>query len=599
MEITQYLSILFEQFPDLRIVVAASPDNLGGLLSIGFQSLPLVSWNQDQTATFIHRWSHLWKRYVETPESSKPRLTDSLLLIGWLTNNSVNLTPLELTLKVWSAFAGDSIGPSPTAAIESYLRRLTVKQPEKNRLALEQLASQMVLAMQPIIDIKSAEKWLGGAEIIDLENAPPSEQAEFTTDEHTSHQTAVRARGALPDLVDSSLITLHASDNITLIHPVIMGYLVSRGLSSSSAINQLTNQPDWIGKLIALGYLAILDPNPSWIDEMIKGEDVDPLLSGLFGVSRWMRGAPEGSPWISNVLGKLASYLQQDIFPEGIRARALSALLLSGHTAIPKLLRRMLISPIVLSRQLATLGCGFLRDTKSVAEINKLIVDPSPRISRSAILALVAIGNKEGLDMVAYTLIHGDESLSRSAAEALSNHAEEGHPTLEEGSTFDNPVVRRAVVFGLGRIGNLPYKRKWATEILEKMHIEDSQWLVQDAATQMLKTLRGSKPRLPRCLPPLIHMPWLIAFAAERGMGVAPGKPAQEMLYRSVKEGNEDQRLAALYSLSQYGDDGAILPLYNAYFTSSGETRDYAFNALWNLSATGVSLPPPIQFGLK
>jgi len=599
LEISEFLSRLIEQFPDLRIVVAASPDNLGGLLSLGFQPLPLVSWSKDQTATFIHRWSHLWKRYIEAPDSSGPSLSDPLLLIGWLTNTSFNLSPLELTLKVWAAFAGDSLGPSLIATIESYIRRMTAKQPEKNRLAIEQLASQIVLATQPIIDIESAEKWLGGTEMVDLENVTSSEQDESPVEEPTASQSTVRARGALPSLVESNLITLHASNYLTMVHPVITGYLASRGLSSSSAMNQLISQPEWTGKLIALRFLVVMNPNSPWIGKMIKEEEVDPLLSGLFRVSRWLQGAPEGSPWISGVLGKLADYLQQDSVSMNIRGRALCALLLSGNPSLPELLHRMLISPFVQSRQLAALGCGFMRDTKSVAEINKLITDPSPGVNRSAILALVAIGKKEGLDVVAYTLIHGDESLCRSVAEALSNHPEEGFPTLEEGSTFENPAVRKAVVFGLGRVGKIPHKRNWAIEILEKMRTEDSQWLVQDAATQMLQTLRGSDPRLPKSLPLFHNMSWLISFSAERSMGVPPGKPAHEMLYRSLKDGNEDQCLAALYSLSQYGDEGAILPLYQTYFTSRGEVRDYAFNAMWNLAASGVNLPPPIQYGLR
>jgi HEAT repeat protein len=209
-------------------------------------------------------------------------------------------------------------------------------------------------------------------------------------------------------------------------------------------------------------------------------------------------------------------------------------------------------------------------------------------------LALVAIGDKSGLETVAYTLLQGDEGLRRSAAEALANHPEEGHPTLEEGSTLEDTAVRRAAAFGLGRI-----RQPWATAILEKMHTEDSQWVVQDAATQMLDTIHQPHPRLPIPLPALTHTPWLIAFAGEQGMGVAPGKPAYDLLYLALKQGNEAQRLAATYYLGQNVDASAVLPLYQTYFSSTGELRETAFNALWNLAAAGISLPPPVQYGLK
>jgi HEAT repeat protein len=234
-----------------------------------------------------------------------------------------------------------------------------------------------------------------------------------------------------------------------------------------------------------------------------------------------------------------------------------------------------------------------LRDTKSTTELGRLIDDHSPGVSRSAVLALVAVSDQTGMETVAYSLLHGDESLRRAAAQALTNNPEEGYPTLQEGSALEDPGVRRAVTYGLGRL-RLP----WATEILEKMVAEDSQWVVQDAANQMLNTIQSPHPRQPRPLPPLVQTAWLVAFAADRGMGVAPGKPAVEMLFKALREGNEDQKLAALYYLGQSGEESVVLPVYQVYFSSDGELREAAFSTLWNLSACGVKLPPPAQYGL-
>jgi hypothetical protein len=486
------------------------------------------------------------------------------------------------------------------STIEAYLRRMTARQSDKNRLALEQLASQMVLGMQPVIDIAGAQRWLSGTDLISQENATALGDTKISGNEPTSRQAPVRARGALPDLVESGLAILHASECITLTHPVITGYLASHALSSTSTGNLIAGQPEWTGKSSTLQYLSTLDSGASWIDEMMGGEEVndDPFLFSLFRVSRWLRTAPEDLTWVSKVKRRVASCLQQESQPLGMRGRALSALLLSGNPSVLVLLRQMLASPSNVQRQLAALGCGFLHDAKSVNEISGFIGDPSTGVSRAAILALVAIGSKNGLETVAYTLLHGDESLRRSAAEALSNHPEEGFPTLEEGSAMEDPAVRRAVVFGLGRLGKSPARLSWAIDILEKLHAQDSQWVVQDAAAQMLNDIKNTNPRLPRPLPPLAHTAWLIAFAAEREMGVAPGKPAYEMLNRALVEGNDDQHIAALYYLCQYNNEGAILPLFHTYFSSRGETRELAYQALRNMVAGGYSLPSATQFGL-
>jgi HEAT repeat protein len=307
-----------------------------------------------------------------------------------------------------------------------------------------------------------------------------------------------------------------------------------------------------------------------------------------------LRNTPENSPWTINVMRKLAGTLHEDRLPLKLRGRILTSLALSANSGIPMLMRQMIASTQPSVRQLGILGCGMLQDVKSVGEIIKLIDDHAHGVSRAAVLALVAIGDKTGMETVAYALLQGEETLRRAAAEALTNDPEEGYPTLEEGSGLEDPGVRKAVVYGLGRT-----RQPWAIEILEKLRVSDTQWIVQDAATQVLDNIQKPNPRLPSQLPPLTHTAWLIAFAGERGMGVAPGKPAYDLLYQALRQGKEDQQLAAIYFLSQNGNESSVLPLYQSYFSTVGEIREAAFSALWNLASAGIPLPPPVQYGLK
>jgi hypothetical protein len=106
-------------------------------------------------------------------------------------------------------------------------------------------------------------------------------------------------------------------------------------------------------------------------------------------------------------------------------------------------------------------------------------------------------------------------------------------------------------------------------------------------------------PRIPTPLPDLTMTPWLISFAGERGMGVAPGKPAYELLFRALREGSDEQRLAALHYLTCKADENGLLPVYQTYYSNRGELQESALNAIWHIAAAGVFLPPPIQYGLK
>jgi HEAT repeat protein len=194
---------------------------------------------------------------------------------------------------------------------------------------------------------------------------------------------------------------------------------------------------------------------------------------------------------------------------------------------------------------------------------------------------LVATGSQMAMETVADALLHGDEDLRRIAAEALANNTEEGHPTLKEGATIDDLLVRHATAYGLRRV-----RQDWATLTLQQMQVSDEQWLVKDTATTLLDELNKPDPHLPRALPDLTETPWLIAFAGERGIGISPGKPALDLLMLALKEGKEEQRLAALEYLARYGESSALPNVLDVYTASQGELRESAFNTLWHISVS-------------
>jgi HEAT repeat protein len=153
-------------------------------------------------------------------------------------------------------------------------------------------------------------------------------------------------------------------------------------------------------------------------------------------------------------------------------------------------------------------------------------------------------------------------------------------------------LVRRAVVYGLVRV-----RQPWALQLLEKMQVEDEQWVVRSAATQALEEIHKPDPRLPRPLPPMHQLPWLIMYAGKQGIGVTPGKPALDLAISALRSQEPKEQFAAMFTLSFLGEGSFAHHLYLLLYGGEAELQDAAYNSLWQIAASGIELPPPTQYG--
>jgi HEAT repeat protein len=325
---------------------------------------------------------------------------------------------------------------------------------------------------------------------------------------------------------------------------------------------------------------------------MLKESEL-PLHHQSFAVARWLRDAPKESAWRSKAFANLLAILQAEGQPTGLRGQAMAAFVTSGDPGAVTLFRQLLSSRSFELIPLAALGSGALKDVKAIEALEELMHAPVGSVRRAVCLALVAIGTEKSLEGVARALIQGDEELRRAAAEALANDPIEGHAMLKEGATLTDILVRRAVIHGLARVG-----QPWALEILQRIQVEDDQWAVRNLATQYLEQLQNIDTRVPRPLPAPSEAPWVIAFAGKQKMGVPRGGPATDVLLSAFKQGDTEERLAALPYLKRVASEGIIGALYNAMYGEDPEVREASFQTVQEIGADGFKLPHPNQFGL-
>ena len=604
-EVVEWFKALITTYPKVRIVTTGCYGQLNGLVSIGFSPLVLCAWDAQRDAEFIQQWGELWSRTValEAWAQTGPEQVDPVLLNTWLLSDNTGLTPFELTLKVWGAYAGDSVGPRVLDAIATHVRRLA---PSGTPVAaLELLAMQVVLTSQPVFDPRKARAWVKQYEIVeDKTGDDNANQTLDTKDVSLTESQKIRIRksragdavpsfGLLSKMVDSGLLVSHPNNKMRFLHPVLNGYLSGQAIGDHESDATLCAQQDWDGKTLSLRYLAARADASAVADIMLK-ESAIPLHTPTFVVARWLRDAPKEAPWRKKVFAALLNILQAEGQPTALRGQAMAAFVTSGDPGAATLFRQLLSTRSFELLPLAALGTGALRDTKAVDALEEILQAPSGAVRRATCLALVAIGTENALEAVARALLQGDEELRRAAAEALSNDPKEGHSMLKEGATLaDDIMVRRAVVHGLSRI-----HQPWALELLQKMQVEDDQWAVRNLATQYLEQMSHVDPRVPRRLKVPSDSPWLIEFAGKQGMGVPRGGPATEVLLSAFKVGETEERLAALPYLKRVANDGIIGALYNGMYGEDPEVREASFYAIEEIASNGINIPHPNQFGL-
>lgn len=595
-QVTAYLQALLKTYPRTHIVTTGAPEYVDGLIQLGFVPLTLAAWSRQQIAHFLYQWSEQWNRSLasETWLQNMVEPIDPLLLNSWLSQDAFGLTPLELTLKTWGAYAGDLIGPQTDQAIATHIRRLAP--PNTPPAAMETLAMQVVLATRPIFDPRQAREWVKTFEIEDAtsEEKPIEEAVPTKLPSKKAAPVKIDAApssGLLGKMSNSGLLLAHPNHRMRFLHPVFQGYLAGRALSNYNA-TPLLEQTDWVGKTLTMHYLAIHGDVAPIVEKMLEWSRL-PMHRPLLQVARWLRDSRRDAPWRSKVMTALLKLLQSEGLPLALRGQAMAAFVLSNDPASPNLFRQLLNSLSFELVQLCALGSGALQDTKAIPALTKIINAPSPAAQHAACLALVAIGNTEALEIVAHALLNGSEDLRRAAAEALANDPGEGHAMLKDGTTLSDILVRRAVVYGLRRV-----EEPWAIETLQKMQIEDDQWVVRNAASAALESKTHPSLAAPRPLKAPSETPWLIAFAGKQGVGISPGAPATDILLSALKNGTLEEKLAALPHLKNIPTNGVIHALYEAMYSDEPKLRETAFLTLWEIGASGIKLPHPSQYGL-
>jgi HEAT repeat protein len=545
--VSDWLERLVDKYPGNLIVAAGPVMYFDGLTRAGLVPVQLAPWTAHDQSVFMRKWAEAWQTHI-APLLPKRRLADidPALISGWLTNTFRGWSPLEITLQTWASYVGDVRGDRIIDSMEAYVNRM---------LSAGEIKSTMTTALN----------W------VQSQTGILSERS-------------IRRGTPINDMVEAGILTRHAGNRLTFSQPNVGAYLAAREIADNgSAPDSL--EIGWSPADLTLGYLAVVGDISAISGRYLQIKD-DPLELPLLTLARCLPDAQKKAPWRADVLRRLAALVSDPNRPYGLRLRTVHALSAAKEDSVAVLFRRLLESDKPGSRVLGALGLGGMRDEDSAKLLIQTIKTKRNLHSRqAACLALASIGTDEALEGLGHILLESDEGVLIAAAEALACNPDEGYAMLRDAMEMENLLTRRAAVFGLARV-----PEPWAMELLESVHLDDDQWVVRGAAAEVLEQHRNPPWKIQVPTDDLSTLPWLQAFAEREGLAVAPGRAALEMLRRALNKGSEDEQIAALEAIIWAGGDELAVELFQALNSPEPHLRDAAYEALWQLRASGVEL---------
>ncbi|MHC1741009.1 MAG: hypothetical protein AB9897_07870 [Anaerolineaceae bacterium] len=565
----QCINNLKQQFPLASFVVACDPFITGDLESSGFEVFALSAWGIEEKRRLLVKWKNAWFTTF-TKETNKQKLDK---IFSWLLQENLPDSPLELTIRVWSAVSGCAEKGTSQELFASWLRLIS-----GGYLSLstaEVLAQSATITPYPSIAYEKVLEIIeeGSVQIGNSNLPSSSSQGENQLPSHQVVDLLVKNQFFKPISENQILFTsfplfsflftkkhseLYIPDFSEITKSPINRTLFEAQQNSQSSFQEITT---YLGKADGL------------------------LRRDHFFLLSWLKRTDKNDPLREKIFRQTAALLQDISLPIGLRFRFIYALSETHDPTISSLFSYFSSSFDDSIRQISALGLGIINDEKSVSILLKLSKDNSLEVQKIACISLNKIWSQPAQAGLLEVVFNAEEEIRYLACELISKHHPEGDQILEELAATDNYLARKAAIFGLVHI-----QQPWVNVLLEKLSIEDTQWVVRDAAKFALEHPRFVTTYLPERTIPILENPWILQKSESYSISLPEKGFPSELLYRILQEDTlSNKNLALSYLLSQ-PTPLLIKTLTKIASNPQSDFREEALNGLYKLSKRGLNL---------
>lgn len=412
--------------------------------------------------------------------------------------------------------------------------------------------------------------------------------APLSTDDARAAQKLNRQHGAqLLDLFKRGLL-IEAAEGYQFRHSILRHYLAAVSLRNApdADIVRRSLQLTWEE---SMAYTAGLREVGAAVTVRLESPP-DVRYSNLTTLARWGSFIEAKPKWRAELLRQLGSLMLSPTQYPALRERFAAAIVGMRDTEARKIFDRGIGSPDADTRRVSALGAGVLRDEDSIPKLTKALRDVVLEVQLAAAAGLGVIGTDAGDDGLAVALLEGSELVRQMAAETLADRPEVGFETLYRAVSEDDVDLRRAAVFGLGRV-----RTRWSALEVYRVFLDDSNWYVRSAAQTMITEQQtGAAALTVRRYPTAENINWLRDWVANFGARMSETDP-EEALVEMLFSHDPAMQPVAAQAVGQLGLTQRVASLYGALKEPEPAVRDAAHRALAHFELlTGQALPAPV-----
>ncbi len=564
-QVVERIKELQGSLPGIKVITTSGTFYSGKLQEMGFVQFALSPWSKSQRSSFITKWVIAFLDAMKSNsdfEAQKMRISRTHY---WLLQDESYANPFDLTLKVWLSLSNAILSSQSSKLYEAYLSLISDH-------SVSPYGYNAISEFQSKPDSENFTKEI-------LATILNSRSDYLIRNESRS----VNLKNIADLLVNNGLFIEYPDATLRFSNVVIPGYLKSQSASDTSLPSlqeSISSAQHFSFAAQKASNFSEMSPFASFLDQ----NDLPLFRNYLIGM-KWLSFTNPGEVLRTEIFKRSARLLQDPNIPFGLRSQFLYSLAITQDSSILSLLTILKDNRDPVVRQLAALGFGMYSDEKAISGLTVLSDDEIASVQNSAVIALGKIWSIPAQDALVNVIFTADEPVRANACEILSMHQPDGHSMLKEIMATDNYLARKAAIAGLCRI-NEP----WVHDVLEKASVEDTQWVVRDAAIFALENLGEEKLLVPQKWLPVHENPWTLEQAEEYKMELSSKVFPDQLLYTIIEKGQESDKKVALHYLAEQPTPDLVQLLNMITRQENNNLRDYAMNLLFGLSKRGLDI---------